>query len=219
MVREDISTSTGNEILRDDVQMLAVLDEVDALLASISMEPTDHECPDNHPFGHHDIEVRDQEVAYCLNSPLGCAHEIGDVDTSVLLDCLERLYAAGIVSDAKFAESKSRITGAQDSLVTGDRKRSRSARTLGRQMQARFVSPYEIDDVLPDVTATFDDALRPIQSGAIREKLAVVIEMKAAILHERHAIQQRNRYIGLAHESTSFSAQARAVVGRHNINM
>lgn len=168
---------------------------VEGILSQIKRSVADHQCPGNSPSGHHDAEAMGGEAVFCKRFSLGCAHPLTANDPSqlpedALSECLELLKINGILSVAQHDTMRLRLGKTNRGLWDIDFNRRVTMQRLASQLKLKGEEPNIMATTLGTFGQELDDRYRPQQKDIILERLALIIEMEAAIFGTRERLNQ-----------------------------
>lgn len=163
------------------------LHNVAVTLNSIRQSPESHQCPGNSPAGHHDSEAFGEESILCKRFSLGCPHPNTDqssdlLPAGILEDCLRELRAIGAVSEQYFFALSSRLNRTHRTLWDVDTARRKLIHFWANCHKRDKTSPEVMDADFPSFSRGLDAKFLPTQKEMVLERIAIIIEMQAAIL-------------------------------------
>jgi len=174
---------------------LEVCTAVESILQNIRRSVVDHQCPNNSPSGHHDVEAIGGKAVLCRRFSLGCAHPLTESDPSQLPEdtlsmSLSTLKIAGILSNEQYDVMLRRLGRTDRDLWDIDTNRRLKMQRLAQQLNLRGEETAEITTAFETFRQELDNRSRPKQEVIILERLALIIEMEAAIYTTREKIRE-----------------------------
>lgn len=156
-------------------------------LNSIRQSPEAHQCPGNSPAGHHDREAFGEQSVLCKRFLLGCPHPNTDqspdvLPEGVLEDCLRELRAIGAVSEQYFFALSSRLNRTHRTLWDVDTARRNLLHFWANCHKREKTAPEVMNAEFPSFSEGLDAKFLPTQREMVLERIAIIIEMQAAIL-------------------------------------